>query len=76
MFGEAPLRCHNKVINYIILSMKQYLFSCLMLNKVPTLIGFLGHLKIKSNVERYAAIQSSKVHKFEKQWDSWKEIFD
>lgn len=76
MFGEAPLTCHNKVIIFFILSMKQYLFSCLMLNKVPTLIGFLGHLKIKYNVKRYAAIQSSKVHKFEKQWDSWKEIFD
>lgn len=28
-----------------------YLFSCLILNKVPTLIGFLGHLKVKFNVE-------------------------
>lgn len=47
-----------------------------MLNKVPTLVGFLGHLKMKFNVERYIAIQSFKVHKFEKQWDIWKEIFD
>lgn len=35
---------------------------------MPTLIGCLGHLKVKLNVERYAAIQGPKVHKFEKQW--------
>lgn len=47
-----------------------------MLNKVPTLVGFLGHLKVKFSVERYAAMQSFKVHKFEKKWDIWKYIFD
>lgn len=76
IFGELPLTCHNKVINFIILSMKQYLFSCLMVNKVPTLNGFLCHLKMKFKVERYAAIQSFNVHKFEKQWDIWKDILD
>ena len=76
IFGELPLTCHNKAINYIILSMKQYLFSSLMLKKVPTLIGFLCHFKVKFNVEKYAAIQSFKLHKFEKEWDVLKNILE
>lgn len=46
-----------------------------MLNKVPTLVGFLGHLKVKFNVERYAAMQSFKVHKFEKKNGIFGNIF-
>lgn len=34
-------------------------------NKMPILGGFRDHLKLKYSVERYAAIQSLKVHRFE-----------
>lgn len=51
IFGKLPITCYKKVINLIILSGKRRLFSCFMLNKAPTLIGFLGHLKVKFNVE-------------------------
>lgn len=72
IFGKLPLTCHNKVINFIILSGKQRLFSCFMLNKALTLIGFLGHLKVK-----LLLFQSLKIQKqFGKQWDIWKDIFD
>lgn len=49
-----------------------------MLNKMADLIGFLSHLKVKFNVERYmyALIQSFKVYKFVKQCDIWKDIID
>lgn len=40
--------------------MKQNLLSCLKEKKVTNLIGFLSLLEIKSNVEKYAEIQSSK----------------
>ena len=76
IFGELPLTCHNKAINYVILSMKQYLFSSLMLKKLPTLIGFLCHFKVKFNVEKYAATQSFKMHQFEKEWDVLKNILE
>ena len=55
---------------------KQLIFCCLMSNKIPCLIGFLCHLKLKYNIERYAAVQTCKLQYFEKLWDSWKCIFD
>lgn len=45
-----------------------------MSNKTPCLIGFLYHLKLKYNIERYAAIQTGKLQYFENLWDSWKDI--
>ena len=47
-----------------------------MLKKLPTLIGFLCHFKVKFNVEKYAAIQSYKLHNFEKEWDVLKNILE
>ena len=47
-----------------------------MLKKLPTLIGFLCHFKVKFNVEKYAAIQSFKLHNFEKEWDVLKNILE
>lgn len=72
IFRKLHLNCRNKVINFIVLFMKQYLVFCL----VPNLIKFLSHLNIKFNVEIYTAFQSFKVHKFEKIRDTWKDIFD
>lgn len=46
-----------------------------MLNKVSTLTGFLGHLKVKFYIERYAAIQSFNVQKFEKTMEYLEKIF-
>ena len=74
ILGQLPLSFHNKVINFIILYMKQYIFCCLMSNKTPCLIGFLYHLKLKYNIERYATIQTGKLQYFENLWDSWKDI--
>ena len=76
IFGELPLTCHNKTINNIILSMKQYSFSSLMLKKLPSLIGFLCNFKVKFNVEKYAATQSFKLHTFEKELDVLKNILE
>lgn len=61
---------NNKVINYIIWSIKNANF----------LVWFLVHVKLKFYVEKYAAIQSFRVHSFEKQWDCrkryiWVDIF-
>ena len=44
--------------------------------KIAWLIGFLCHFKVKFNVEKYAAIQSFKLHKFEKEWDVLKNILE
>lgn len=66
IFGKLPLTCHNKVINFIILSGKQRLFSCFMLNKAPTLIGYLGHLKVKLLL--YDLLQISKLKNTKTIW--------
>lgn len=57
IFGELPFTCQNKMINFVVSSMIQYLFSCLIFNKVPNLLVLFSHLKLKFNVERYAAIK-------------------
>lgn len=36
-----------------------------MSNKIPCFIGFLGHLKLKYNIESYAAKQTCKLKYFE-----------
>lgn len=60
-FSKIPLIFHDKIINFIILSMEQYSFSCVMLNELPTLISFIGYLKVLLNVEKMLQF---KVHKF------------
>ena len=37
-----------------------------MQNKEPSLVGLLCHLMFKYHVEKYAAIQKFRIHKFEK----------
>ena len=74
IIGKLSSSFHNEIVNFIILHMKQYIFCCLMSNKIPCLIDFLCHLKLKYNIERYAAIQTGKLQYFENLWDSWKGI--
>lgn len=66
IFGELLLACRNKSINFSISSMKQYLFFfCLMMNKLLKLISFLGYLKVKFHVQKYATFKSFKVYGYE-----------
>lgn len=60
ILGQLPLSFHDKVINFTILYIKQYLFCCIMSNKMPCLIGFLCHLKVKYNIERYGGKKTCK----------------
>ena len=75
IFGKFP--CHyHKVINFIILHVKQYIFTCLMQNNMPNFCGLLCYLNLKYKVEKYAANQSFKWHIFEKQWSLFQNIFE
>lgn len=76
ILGDLPLSNNNRVINFIILYVKQYIFISLMQNKMPNFLGLLSHLRIKYHVERYAAIQNQKLRNFEKLWLTWKNILD
>ena len=76
IFGEIPLSFSNKVINFVILYVKQYIFICLMQNKEPDLVGLLCHLKFKYQVEKYAAIQKFDIYNFDKMWIKWANIFE
>lgn len=76
ILGDLPLSNNNRVINFIILYVKQYIFISLMQNKMPNFLGLLSHLRIKYHVEKYAAIQNQKLRNFEKLWLTWKNILD
>lgn len=76
MFGEIPLNQGNKVVNFIILYTKQYIFNCLKQKKIPHLKGLLQHIYFKYKVERYISIKSCEMLKFDKQWSNWKNIFE
>ena len=76
LFGDLPLTRRNKVLNFLILYTKQYIFSSLKQNKLPNIFGLLSHLKFKFNIEKHIAIQNCDVCRFEKLWSLWKNIFD
>lgn len=71
LLGELPLSKDNKVVNFIILYAKQYLFWCL---KKDSLSGLLFYLYNKYKVEKY--IQKFQMQKFPNNWHVWKHIFD
>ena len=76
IFGERPLKLCNKVVNFIILYTKQYIFYCSKQNRAPNITGLLHYLFFKYKVEKYVAIKSCEILKFEKIWATWKNIFE
>lgn len=76
ILGETPLNVNNKVINFIILCCKQYIFSCLLQSRIPNMCGLLSHLRMKYYIERCVAIHNSKLLIFDNQWLLWKNIFE
>lgn len=49
-FWKFLLSFHNKVINFIILHVKQYNFTCLLQNNMQNLRGLLCYLNLKYKV--------------------------
>lgn len=76
LLGELPLSKGNKVVNFIILYTKQYLFCCLKTDILPSLSGLLFYLYNKYKVEKYIACQKCEMQKFTNNWHVWKHIFD
>lgn len=76
ILGETPLNVNNKVINFIILCCKQYIFSCLLQSRIPNICGLLSHLRMKYYIERCVAIHNSKLLIFDNHWSLWKNIFE
>jgi hypothetical protein len=76
IFGELPLNRGNGTLNFIILYVRQCMFSCIYRSNIPTLSGLLGHLKTKYSVERHIAIQHSRQYDFKYQLTKWKNIFE
>lgn len=68
--GEIPLNWGDKVVNFIILYTKQYIFNFLKQKKIPHLKGLLQHIYFKYKVERYISIKSCEIVKFDKQWSN------
>ena len=64
IFGKFPLSSYKKVINFIILHVKQYIFTCLLQNNMPNLCGLLCYFNVKYKVKKYAANQSFRCHIF------------
>ena len=76
IFEEIPLTPNNRVENFIILSSKQYIFSCLFQNKIPALCGLLCHIRMKYCIERCVFMRNSKLADFDNQWLVLKKMFD
>ena len=76
ILGEMPLSVHNKVVNFIILYTKQYIFYCSKQNKRPNINELVHYLFFKYKVEKFVTIKSCGTSKFEKLWENWKNIFD
>ena len=49
-FEKFLLHFYNKVINFIILHVKQYIFTCLLQNNMQNLCGLLCYLNLKYEV--------------------------
>ena len=52
IFRECPLQKANKVIIFLIVYGKQYIYPCSIQNKLPNLTGLLCHLKMKYEIEK------------------------
>ena len=76
ILGETPLSSGNRIVNFLILYTKQYIFTCLKQNKVPNFIGLMYHLKFKHEIEKSIFIRNFEISEFEKLWSSWVVIFD
>lgn len=50
ILGELPLSNNNRIINFIILYVRQYSFISLMQNKMPIVFGLLSLLKIEYHI--------------------------
>ena len=67
---------NNRVENFIILSGKQYSFSCLFQNRMPSLCGLLCPIKMKYCIKRCVFKRNSKLADFDNQWLVLKKMFD
>ena len=76
LLGELPLSKGNRIVNFLILYTKQYIFLCLKKGKTPRLMELLFYLRNKYKVEKCIAYQNSEIQKFDNTWQIWKNIFD
>ena len=76
ILGETHLSNENRIVNFLKLYTKQYIFTCVKQNKVPNFTGLMYHLKFKHQIEKSIFIQNFKILKFEKVWSSWMLSFD
>ena len=72
---ETPLSGENRIINFLILYAKQYLFICVKENNVLNFTGLMFHLKFRHDIEKSIFIQNCEICKFAKLWFSWDHIF-
>ena len=72
LFGETSL---SKIVNFIILYTKQYIYLCLKQNRIPTLCELIHFLKFIYKIEKYASIQKLQHSNFEKWWSTCKDMF-
>ena len=60
-------KCH-KIINFIILSAKQYIYAMKCLRQQITVIGFTAKLFHYVMLEKSIAVRNNVLHKFETKW--------
>ena len=53
----------NRIVKFLILHTKQYIFTCLKQNKVHNFTGLMYHLKFKHEIEKSIFIQNFEILK-------------
>ena len=56
LFGETSFCKDNKIVKFIILYTKQYIYLCLKQKRIPTLCELIHILKFKYQIEKYVSI--------------------
>ena len=75
IFWECPLQEANKVINFLNLIWKQYIYSCSIQSKLPSFTGLLCYLKMKNEIEKWLSFKNSEINKFNTRWAVWINIY-
>lgn len=74
LFGDQFSK-NNLVVNFIILSTKQYIYKSLKQKKIPNISGILNHFQYNYQTEKFIALRNGRNEFFSKIWSPWNNLF-
>ena len=70
-FGKLNNKNKDNVINFIIFSVKHFIFKNKYLKTIPSLVGYKRFLNKRIEIEKYIALEKDKLHHHESKWSSF-----